>query len=91
MIQIEDSVVMDELLEHIAKERARAKLSDKPFVLGVATDKKNSQILPLIRTEENEALLREIGLTDYEFHWDALRSSIRLAGEELIISICSPR
>lgn len=89
MITIEDSVVLGELLEHIGEVRTRAKLVDKPFDLGVATDKRPSQILDLI--EKNEATLKEIGMSSYIWHDDALRSKLRLAGEDLLISICAPR
>ena len=91
MIQIEDSIVFDELLEHVGKQRIRAKLTDKPFELGVATDIRPSQILALINQEGNMSVLKEIGMEKYEWHDDALRSNLRLAGENLMISICSPR
>lgn len=91
MIQIEDSVVMEDILEHVGKERVRAKLTDKPFVLGITTDKRPSQILALVHSKDSEALLKEIGMTAYEFRWDALRSSLRLAGEELTFSISGSR
>jgi hypothetical protein len=91
MIHIEDSIIMDELLEHVGKERARAKLTDKPFVLGIATDIRPSQISALVHNQANEATLKEIGMAEYKFHWDALRSNMRLGGEELIISICGAR
>lgn len=61
MILIEDSVVLDELLAHIGEERTRAKLIDKPFDLGIATDKRPSQILELV--DNNEAVLKEIGMS----------------------------
>ena len=82
---------MDELLEHIAEQRVRAKLTDKPFELGILTDIRPSQILDLVHSEENEALLKEIGMTSYQWRDDALRSELKLAGETLLISICGPR
>jgi hypothetical protein len=91
MIQIEGSIVMEEILSHISEQRTRAKLTDKPFQLGIATDKRPSQVLGLIHNEENEAILKEIGMTEYKWHYDALRSNLRVAGEELLMSICSPR
>lgn len=91
MIQIEDSVVLDEILAHVGEQRMRAKLTDKPFELGIATDKRPSQILQLLHSKESEATLKEIGMTDYKWHDDALRSNVRVAGEQLIFSICSPR
>ena len=91
MIQIEDSVVVNEILAHIGEQRIRAKLTDKPFELGIATDKRPSQMLRLLHSEKNEAVLKEIGMTDYKWHDDALRSELKLAGENLLISICSPR
>lgn len=91
MIQIEDSVILDEVLAHIGEQRVRAKLTDKPFELGIVTDKRPSQILQLVHSDESEAILKEIGMTDYKWHDDALRSDLRLAGEQLIFSICSPR
>ena len=89
MITIEDSVVFEEILTHIGEERVRAKLIDKPFDLGIVTDKQQSQILSLI--ESNMGALTEIGMSSYVWHDDALRSSMRLAGEDLLISICAPR
>lgn len=91
MIQIEDSIIFDEILTHIGEQRVRAKLVDKPFELGIVTDKRPSQILDLMNNKESEATLKEIGMTDYRWHDDALRSDLRLAGEQLIFSICSPR
>lgn len=91
MIQIEDSVAFDELLEHIGKQRIRAKLTDKPFELGVATDIRPSQVLSLINEKKNISVLKELGMEKYKWHDDALRSNLRLAGENLMISICSPR
>lgn len=35
MIYLEDSVVVDEIIQHISEQRARAKLTDKPFDLGM--------------------------------------------------------
>ena len=64
---------------------------DKPFHLGIVSDKRQSQVLNLLQSKENEATLKEIGMTDYKWHDDALRSSLRLAGEELFVSICSPK
>jgi hypothetical protein len=91
MIQIDDSVILDEILAHISEQRIRAKLTDKPFELGVVTDKRPSQILQLVHSEAGEATFKEIGMTDYKWHDDALRSNLRLAGEQLIFSICTPR
>ena len=91
MIQIEDSVVVDDILTHVGEQRVRAKLIDKPFELGIMSDKRPSQILDLLHKDESEAVLKEIGMKEYKWHDDALRSSMRIAGEELIISICSPR
>jgi hypothetical protein len=89
MIMIEDSIVFDEILTHIGEERVRARLIDKPFDLGIVTDKKPSQILDLV--ESNVDSLKEIGMSNYTWHDDALRSSMKLAGEDLLISICAPR
>lgn len=91
MIQVEDSVILEEILSHIGEQRIRAKLTDKPFDLGIVTDKRPSQILQLVHSEKSEATLKEIGMTDYKWHDVALRSDMRLAGEQLIFSICSPR
>ena len=91
MIHIEDSIVFDELLEHIGKQRIRAKLADKPFELGIATNIRPSQILSLVNKDESMAALKEIGMQSYKWHDDALRSDLRLAGENLMISICSIR
>jgi hypothetical protein len=91
MIEIKDSVVFSELLDHIGKQRIRAKLTDKTFELGIATDIRPSQILSLVNKDENMATLKEIGMDSYEWHDDALRSNLRLAGENLMISICSAR
>jgi hypothetical protein len=89
MIVIEGSVAFDEILTHIGEERMRAKLIDKPFDLGVLSDKQSSQILNLI--EGSMDALKEIGMSNYIWHDDALRSSMKLAGEDLLISICAPR
>lgn len=88
---MEDSVVIDEILEHIGGQRIRAKLIDKPFQLGIVTDKRPSQILKLVHNAKSEAVLKEIGMTDYKWNDDALRSELKLAGENLLISICRPR
>jgi hypothetical protein len=89
MISIEDSVVFAEILAHIGEERVRAKLIDKPFDLGIVSNKQQSQILSLI--ENNIDGLKEIGMSSSIWHDDALRSSMKLAGEDLLISICAPR
>ena len=91
MIKVEDSVVIDEILEHIGEQRIRAKLTDKPFELGIVTDKRPSQILKLVHDKKSEAVFKEIGMTDYKWNDDALRSELKLAGEKLLISICRPR
>lgn len=89
MIHIEDSIVLDDLLAHIGEQRSRAKLVDQPFDLGIVTDKRPSQILELV--ENNKALLHEIGMSNLAWHDDALRSTVKLGGEELFISVCRPR
>ena len=89
MIMIEDSVVFDEILTHIENERVRAKLVDKSFDLGIVTDKRASTILELI--EKNMNTLKKIGMSHYIWHDDALRSSLKIAGEELLVSLCAPR
>lgn len=91
MINVEDTVILDDLLDHISKQRLRAKLTDKPFELGIATDIRPSQVLSLVNKEESMAVLKEIGMQNYKWHDDALRSYLRVAGENLIISICHPR
>lgn len=91
MIQVVDSVVIDEILEHIGEQRIRANLTDKPFELGIVTDKRPSQILALVHSDNCEALLKEIGMTVYKWNDDALRSELKLAGENLLVSICRPR
>lgn len=91
MIHNEQSVILSKLLEHISTQRVRAKLTDQPFDLGIATDTKESQVLPIIRDEANMKLLQDIGLQNYIWHNDALRSSLMIAGENLLVSICRPR
>jgi len=91
MIQIEDSTAIGEILDHIGKQRIRAKLTDKPFELGIVTDKRPSQILELVHSEKCETALKEIGMTSYKWNDDALRSDLKVAGESLLISICRPR
>lgn len=86
---MEDSAAFDEILTHIGEERIRARLIDKPFDLGIVTDKRPSQILDLI--ESNMDTLKEIGMLSFMWHDDALRSTMKLAGEDLFISICAPR
>jgi hypothetical protein len=77
------------LLAHIQKQRIRAKLIDKPFELGVATDKKPSYILTVI--QENYATFEALGMEKYHWQDDALRSSKRIAGEQLLFSISTKR
>ncbi|MEO5690614.1 MAG: hypothetical protein ABIQ64_00320 [Candidatus Saccharimonadales bacterium] len=89
MVTIEDSIVLDEILEHVGEQRARAKLVDHSFELGIVTDKRPSQILDLIHN--NEAVFKEIGMTKFEWYDDALRSKMRVAGEELLFSISRKR
>lgn len=91
MVQIKDSVIVNEILEHIGEQRIRAKLTDKPFELGIVTDKRPSQILELVHSEKCETVLKEIGMTSYRWNDDALRSDLKVAGESLLISICRPR
>lgn len=89
MITVEDSVVLDELLHHVGKQRDRAKLVDKPFELGVMTDKRPSQILDLV--DKNEETFKEIGMTQFIWHDDALRSTLNIYGEKLLFSISGVR
>lgn len=91
MIQIEDTVILDELLEHVGEQRIRAKLVDQPFELGIMSKKRPSQVLDLIHNKTSEKTLKEIGMTGYMWHDDALRSNLRLAGEDILVSICRPR
>lgn len=91
MVQIEDSVVLNEILTHIGEQRVRAKLIDKPFELGIVTDKQASQIMQLLGRKESQTALKDLGMTEYKWRDDALRSDLRLAGEQLMFSICSPR
>lgn len=90
-MNIDESAVIGEVLAHIKKQRVRAKLIDQPFELGILTDKKQSQIIKLLRTDKSVALLKEIGMTEYGWNDDALRSELKLAGENLFISICRSR
>jgi hypothetical protein len=89
MIQIDDSVVLDELLNHVGEQQSRAKLVDKSFELGILTDKRPSQILDLVY--KNEAAFKEFGMTKFQWYDDALRSTFKIAGEELLFSISRPR
>lgn len=89
MIEINDTVVFDKILAHIDEERIKASLNDKPFDLGIVTDKRPSHVLDLI--EGNMEALKEIGMSSCIWHHDALRSSMKLAGEDLLFSICAPR
>jgi hypothetical protein len=89
MITIEDSVIIEELLEHVGEQCIKAKLIDQPFELGIVTDKHPSQILDLINN--NEAAFKEIGMTQFQWYDDALRSKLKIAGEELFISISKKR
>ena len=89
MITIEDSVVLEDLLEHVGEQRSRAKLVDQSFELGIATGKRPSQVLDLVNN--NEATFKKIGMTKFQWYDDALRSNLKLAGEELLISISRKR
>jgi hypothetical protein len=91
VIYVDDSVIIDEILEHVVVERRRAKLTDKPFDLGIMTDIRPSQVLKLVRSDACMSTLKEIGMAEYKWYDDALRSELRIAGENLLISICSPR
>ena len=85
----EDSALFDKILTHIREQQIRAKLTDKSFDLGVLTSKQHSPILALI--ENNMDTLANIGMSNYIWHDDALRSTMNLAGEDLLFSICAPR
>lgn len=89
MIAIKDSVVLERILTHIGEERIRAKLTNKPFDLGIVSDTQQSQVLELIAS--SMYALKEIGMSNFIWRDDALRSSIKLAGEDLLVSICAPR
>lgn len=89
MIDVKHSEVINKLLAHVGEQRVRAKLVDSPFDLGIVTDKRPSHILKLIN--KNIDILTEIGMANQVWHDDALRSTLRLGGEELLISICRPR
>lgn len=89
MIANEDPATFDNILSHIHEERIRAQLTNKPFDLGILSDKQHSQVLELI--ESNTDALKEVGMSKLIWHDDALRSSMKLAGEDLLVSICAPR
>ena len=89
MIANKDSVAFDNILSHIHEERVRAQLTNKSFELGILSDKQQSQVLELV--ESNIDTLKGIGMSKLLWHDDALRSSMKLAGEDLLISICTPR
>jgi hypothetical protein len=89
MVKLQKSTVLKLLLNHIDKQRIRAKLINKPFELGVVTDKKPSYIFEVIN--ENFAALEALGMKKYHWQDDALRSSKRISGESLLFSISATR
>ena len=89
MTKSKDLFILDSLLGHIAEQRVRAKLVDRPFDLGILTDKQPSQALEII--ESNIDTLRKIGMINFHWHDDALRSTLNIADEELFVSVCRPR
>lgn len=89
MAKLHKSTVLKLLLEHIEKQRIRAKLIGKPFELGIATDKKPSYVLTII--QENYSTLEALGMKKYHWQDDALRSNKRIAGEQLLFSISGNR
>ena len=89
MATLQKNTVLKKLLEHVEKQRVRAKLIDKPFELGIATNKRPSYIFEVI--DEHYSALEDIGMKKYHWQDDALRSRIRIAGEDLWISISGIR
>ena len=89
MANLHKSTVLKLLLEHIEKQRSRAKLINKPFELGVATDKKPSYVLSVI--QENYSTFEALGMNKYHWQDDALRSNKRISGEQLFFSLSAIR
>lgn len=83
--------ITKDIFTHIKEQLIRANLSDKPFELGILTDKRQSQILPLLHNTESFSQLKEIGMSEYKWHSDGLRSELSLAGECLMFSVCRSR
>lgn len=81
--------ILENLIAHINGQRKRAGVSEAPFDLGIVTDKRPSQVLAIVQA--NLQSLKEIGMTNYTWHNDALRSELTLADEKLLISVCRPR
>ena len=86
-----NQAIVDQLIDHIGNQMVRAKLVDTSFELGLLTDKKPSLVLELVRSASVQAKLRELGMVEYRWNDDALRSELKLADESLIVSICRPR
>lgn len=77
--------VLQETITLIEETRARAKLSGKPFVLGLLFESSDGPLVQALRQHEGE--FKKLGATLLEWRDDALRGRAQIAGEELLVSI----
>ncbi|MBP5867915.1 hypothetical protein [Streptomyces scabiei] len=77
--------ILKEVIALIEETRARAKLSGKPFVLGLLFESSDGSLVKVLRQHEDE--LKKLGATLLEWRDDALRGRAQIAGEELLVSI----
>lgn len=77
--------ILREAIELIEETRTKAKLSGKPFILGLLFESSDGPLVRALRQHEGE--FKKLGATLLEWRDDALRGRAQIAGEELLVSI----
>lgn len=77
--------MLKEAIALIEETRTRAKLSGKPFALGLLFESPDGPLVKVLRQHEGD--LKKLGATLLEWRDDALRGRAQIAGEELLVSV----
>src|SRR5215471_8002036 len=83
--QLTSEQILSEVIALIEETRIRAKLTNKPFVLGLLTETTDGLLVQVLR--RNKAEFKKLGATLLEWRDDALRGRATIAGEELLVSV----
>ncbi|MFE9789235.1 hypothetical protein ACFYO7_28035 [Nocardia salmonicida] len=80
-----DEQIFNDAVELIQETRVRAKLDDRPFVLGLLVESEEGRLATTLRNRKDE--FHSMGATAIEWRDDALRGRATIGSEELYVSV----
>lgn len=80
-----DEQIFNDAIELIQETRVRAKLDDRPFVLGLLVESEDGRLATTLRDRKDDLL--SMGATAIEWRDDGLRGRSMIGDEELFVSV----